>query len=337
MIMIEHCNGKLMIFYALGSDKREYAARTIRRKIHDKLPEFLREYPDVPMQTFEWPDTCPTPPSVDWKNLMEEARNRGASVPEVTWIVAGEEAAMKALHGSSGFLTKSRLSKYATKRNDPSVPGALSGLSPYFHFGHLSPQRAALEASKHRTAHKESVDSFLEEMVVRRELSDNYCFYVPNYDSLAAAYDWAKETLNVHRNDKREHLYTLEQLENAQTHDDLWNAAQKEMTVTGKMHGYIRMYWAKKILEWTESPEQAIEYGLYLNDKWELDGRDPNGYVGIMWSMAGIHDQGWSERPIFGKIRYMNYQGCKRKFDIQKYVARVNEMSRQARLSFPSK
>lgn len=321
----------------MSSDKREYAARTIRRKIHDKLPEFLREYPKVPKQTVEWPENCPSPPSVDWKKLIEEARTRGASVPEVTWIVAGEEAAMKALHGSNGFLTKTRLSKYATKRNDPSVPGALSGLSPYFHFGHLSPQRAALEASKHRAAHKDSVDSFLEEMVVRRELSDNYCFYVPNYDSLDAAYDWAKETLNVHRNDKREHLYTLEQLENAQTHDDLWNAAQKEMTATGKMHGYIRMYWAKKILEWTESPEQAIEYGLYLNDKWELDGRDPNGYVGIMWSMAGIHDQGWSERPIFGKIRYMNYQGCKRKFDIQKYVARVNELSRQARISFPSK
>lgn len=241
---------------------------------------------------------------------------------------------MKALNGPKGFLNKSRLSKYSSKRNDPTVPGALSCLSPYFHFGHLSPQRAALEASKCKSIHKESVEGFLEEMVIRRELSDNYCHYVTNYDKLDAAYDWAKETLDAHRNDKREYLYTLEELEKAKTHDKLWNAAQKEMTSLGKMHGYIRMYWAKKILEWTESPEQAIEFGIYLNDKWELDGRDPNGYVGIMWSMAGIHDQGWRERPVFGKIRYMNYQGCKRKFDIEKYVARVHEISRQSTLKF---
>ena len=318
----------------VASDKREYAARTIRKKIHDKLPEFLREFPEVPEQVVDWPSECARPSTIDWDMLIKEARTRGAAVPEVSWLTPGEDAAMKALHGPSGFLSKSRLSKYATKRNDPSVPGALSGLSPYFHFGHLSPQRAALEASKQRGSFKDSVDGFLEEMVVRRELSDNYCFYVPNYDSLDAAYDWAKDTLNAHRNDKREHLYTLEQLEKAQTHDKLWNAAQKEMTSTGKMHGYIRMYWAKKILEWTESPEQAIEFGILLNDKWELDGRDPNGYVGVMWSMAGIHDQGWSERPVFGKIRYMNYQGCKRKFDIEKYIARVESESSQSKLKF---
>ncbi|WPT10567.1 Deoxyribodipyrimidine photo-lyase [Picochlorum sp. SENEW3] len=314
------------------SDKREYAARTIRRKITDKLSEYLREYPEVPTQKLEWSGSRkPNGGAVDWNTLINHAKKKGAAVPVVTWIHPGEDAALKALMGPQGFLTKTRLSKYAAKRNDPTVPNALSGLSPYFHFGQLSPQRAALEASKLRSAHKDSVEGFLEEMVIRRELSDNYCFYTPNYDSMDAAYDWAKETLNLHRNDVREHLYTYDQLERAKTHDDLWNAAQKEMVVTGKMHGFLRMYWAKKILEWTESPEQAIDYGIRLNDKWQLDGRDPNGYVGIMWSMCGIHDQGWRERPIFGKIRYMNYQGCKRKFDIQKYVSRVNELVRKAK------
>ena len=206
------------------------------------------------------------------------------------------------------------------------MPDALSNLSPYLHFGHLAPQRAALEASKHRAAHKASVEGFLEELVVRRELADNYCHYVENYDSLDAAYDWAKQTLAVHAGDKREFLYTREQFEAAQTHDKLWNAAQKEMVATGKMHGYIRMYWAKKILEWTASPEEALQVSIWLNDKWELDGRDPNGYVGCMWSVAGIHDQGWGERAVFGKIRYMNFAGCKRKFDVDKYCARVDAL-----------
>ena len=316
----------------VASDKREYAARTIRRKITDRLPEYLREYPEVPVQKVMWPENVrqPNGSSIDWKGLIEAAKKNGSKVPVVSWLQPGEEAALKALMGPQGFLTKSRLSKYATKRNDPTVPNALSGLSPYFHFGHLSPQRAALEASKLRSTYKESVEGFLEEMVIRRELSDNYCFYTPNYDSLDAAYEWARETLDLHRNDVREHTYSYEQLERAKTHDDLWNACQKEMVVTGKMHGYLRMYWAKKILEWTESPEQAIEFGIKLNDKWQLDGRDPNGYVGIMWSMCGIHDQGWRERPIFGKIRYMNYEGCKRKFDIEKYRLRVNEMLRKS-------
>jgi len=317
----------------VASDKREYAARTIRRKITDKLPEYLREYPEVPVQKLSWPSDSKIQPnggSVDWKGLIEAAKEKGAHVPVVSWLQPGEEAGMKALLGPQGFLTNTRLSKYATKRNDPTVPNALSGLSPYFHFGHLSPQRAAIEASKLRSAHKESVEGFLEEMVIRRELSDNYCFYTPNYDSIDAAYDWAKESLNLHRNDVRDHLYTYEQLEKAKTHDNLWNACQKEMTATGKMHGYLRMYWAKKILEWTESPEQAIEFGIRLNDTWQLDGRDPNGYVGIMWSMCGIHDQGWRERPVFGKIRYMNYQGCKRKFDIEKYASRVNQLVHKA-------
>jgi deoxyribodipyrimidine photo-lyase len=315
----------------IASDKREYAARTIRPKIHAKLPEFLREYPEVPSQTLIWPENAPEPEKTDWDGLIAEATRRGAEVPEVSWCVPGEDAAMDALVGSKGFLTKARLSKYSEKRNDPGVPDALSNLSPYLHFGHLAPQRAALEAAKHKAQHKVSVDGFLEELVVRRELADNYCHYVEGYDTMAAAYDWARQTLDAHRGDKREFIYTREQFEKGQTHDKLWNAAQLEMVYTGKMHGFMRMYWAKKILEWTSSPEEAIDIGIYLNDKWELDGRDPNGYVGVMWSMVGIHDQGWAERPVFGKIRYMNYNGCKRKFDVEKYIARVAAVAQEVK------
>jgi deoxyribodipyrimidine photo-lyase len=134
----------------------------------------------------------------------------------------------------------------------------------------------------------------------------------------------------MHRQDKREYLYTLEEFETAKTHDDLWNAAQIEMTTTGKMHGYMRMYWAKKILEWTKTPEQALEFGIYLNDKYELDGRDSNGYTGLAWSIGGVHDRAWGERPIFGKVRYMNNKGCKRKFDDKKYINKYAQLDQES-------
>merc|ERR1719261_1778641 len=157
--------------------------------------------------------------------------------------------------------------------------------------------------------------SYVEEGLIRKELSDNYLYYTPDdYDSLDAAAGWARETLETHTTDKREYLYTREELEQGKTHDDLWNAAQLQVVREGGMHGFLRMYWAKKILEWTESPEVALRTAQYFNDKYALDGRDPNGYVGCMWSICGIHDQGWRERSVFGKIRYMNYAGCKRKF-----------------------
>ena len=172
-------------------------------------------------------------------------------------------------------------------------------------------------------------EAFLEELIIRRELADNFCFYSAHYDSFAGFPDWAKKTLHEHRKDKRNYLYTSDEFERAQTHDDLWNAAQMEMMKRGKMHGYMRMYWAKKILEWTESPEKALQIAIYLNNKYELDGRDPNGYAGIAWSIGGVHDRAWGERPIFGKIRYMSYQGCKSKFDVKKYIAYVQKLSNE--------
>lgn len=154
---------------------------------------------------------------------------------------------------------------------------------------------------------------------MRRELTDNFCFYNKKYDSVEGAYEWAQKTLKDHAKDKRSYLYTREQLEKAKTHDKLWNAAQYQMVAEGKMHGFLRMYWAKKILEWTSSPQEALCIALYLNDRYELDGQDPNGFVGCMWSICGIHDQGWAERPVFGKIRYMNYKGCLRKFNVAQF------------------
>jgi deoxyribodipyrimidine photo-lyase len=162
--------------------------------------------------------------------------------------------------------------------------------------------------------------AFLEELIVRRELSDNFCYYNQNYDNLQSFPAWARSTLEEHARDRREYLYTPEELERAHTHDDLWNAAQLEMVRRGKMHGYMRMYWAKKILEWSPSPAEALHAAIYLNDRYELDGRDPNGYVGAAWSIGGVHDRAWKERAIYGKVRYMSYNGAKRKFDVQAYI-----------------
>jgi deoxyribodipyrimidine photo-lyase len=219
-------------------------------------------------------------------------------------------------------------------RNNP-TRDAQSNLSPYLHFGQISAQRVALEVLKYLSLPpfaREGTEggishaAFLEELIIRRELSDNFCFYNRDYDNFEGFPDWAKKTLNKHRKDRRDYIYTVKQFEHAKTHDDLWNAAQMEMAKRGKMHGYMRMYWAKKILEWTESPEKAMEVAIYLNDQYELDGRDPNGYAGIAWSIGGVHDRAWNERPIFGKIRYMSYNGCKAKFDIKQYINLVQSI-----------
>lgn len=238
------------------------------------------------------------------------------------WIKSGEDEA----HLVMKYFLENKLFLYDKKRNDPTKDGQ-SNLSPYLHFGQISAQRIVLEVMK-TNADEQSKNTFLEELIVRKELSDNYCFYNMNYDNFNGLPEWAKKTLNKHRDDRRKYIYTLEQFENAKTHDDLWNAAQMEMVKKGKMHGYMRMYWAKKILEWSESPEQAFKIAIYLNDKYELDGRDPNGYTGIAWSLGGLHDRAWNERPIFGKVRYMNYNGCKSKFDVIKYIQYVKYLTK---------
>ena len=157
-------------------------------------------------------------------------------------------------------------------------------------------------------------------MIVRKELADNFCEFENNYDQFEGFHTWAQKTLNDHRNDEREYIYSPDRFEAADPHDLLWNAAQKQMKFKGKMHGYMRMYWAKKILEWSPYPELALQTANYLNDKYELDARDPNGYTGIAWSLGGVHDRPWFERSIYGKIRYMNYNGCRLKFEVKKYI-----------------
>ena len=211
----------------------------------------------------------------------------------------------------------------------------LSHLSPYLHYGHISPHRCALEASKCQgtsEAHKNSFESFFEEIVIRRELSDNYCYYNSKYDSWDGLPPWSKKTLIDHAVDTRLHTYTFSQLEKAKTHDVLWNTCQNEMVHSGKMHGYVRMYWCKKILEWSVTPQEALANAMRLNDKYFLDGRDPNGYVGCGWAIGGVHDRAFAEREIFGKVRYMSFEGCKRKFSIPKYAARIKKLVGKAHL-----
>lgn len=299
-----------------ASPKLEFGAYTIRPKIHRLLPEFLTHFPKLKTHPHR---LAMKQPSVDWKKVIAKLEV-DLSVPEVSWCKPGEKAAHNAFNN---FITK-RYKKYSSDRNDPTKE-AQSEMSPYIHFGQISAQRMAWEVSQMPTS--ESKESFLEELVVRRELADNFCLYNDHYDSFDGFPEWAKKTLNQHKHDKREYIYSYKQLEQGKTHDPLWNAAQMEMVHHGKMHNYMRMYWAKKILEWTPDPETALKYAIKLNDTFELDGRDPNGYVGCAWSIGGVHDRAWGEREIFGKIRYMSYNGAKGKFDIQGYIQKVEALS----------
>ena len=299
-------DGHNVIPARIVSTKQEYAARTIRPKIHKMSEEFLEGFPALqPVQSqshvFD---------PVDWTTVKRDVDIEDGGT--VVSLASGPEAANEAL---SDFL-HNRLYGYARKRNDPNEEGT-SRLSAYFHFGQLAPQRAALAVAS--SGKGEDQEVYLEELIVRRELSDNFCLHNPHYDSLQGAAPWALKTLNEHRNDPRDFTYTYEQFERADTHSALWNAAQNQLLKTGFMHGYLRMFWAKKILEWSNSPEEAHSIALRLNDRYQMDGRDPNGYVGVLWSIGGLHDRAWKTRPVYGSIRYMNERGCRRKFDVDSF------------------
>ncbi len=299
-----------------ASDKEEYAARTIRPKIKEKLDHFLspikrRKVKNSSLELdFE---------SINLEYIEDIISNLDLnhSVNPSNVYTGGLQEAKKAL---DQFI-ENKLSGYPDHSNDPSK-NYLSNLSPYLHFGQISPLYIALKISK---KDKPGTEEYLEQLIIRRELAINFVNYNSNYDSFQCLHDWAKETLLEHKEDDREYIYSLEEFENAKTHDPYWNAAQKEMVKTGKMHGYMRMYWGKKILEWADSPEKAYEITLSLNNKYELDGRDPNGYTGVAWCF-GKHDHGWKERPIYGKVRYMSSSGLERKFDIDKYVKKVEDL-----------
>lgn len=213
---------------------------------------------------------------------------------------------------------QNKLNFYSEDKNDPNKD-ATSNLSPYLHFGFISSQRIAVEVIK-SSATRENKEAYLEELIVRKELADNFCLYNSNYKTLKGAPDWAKESLNAHKNDIRTYIYNLNEFECAKTHDQLWNVIQQNLLKTGKIHGYLRMYWAKKILEWAKTPEEAIKIAIYLNDEYALDGNDPNGYVGILWSIGGLHDRAFTNRIVTGKIRYMSLNGCKNKFNVKNYI-----------------
>jgi len=290
------------------SPKAEFSAMHLRNRINRQLHEFLTDFPELQPANRENLHH-------GWKNVNRIGVRdiaQGGSVP-------GYKSGAAAARGHLERFLRTGIESYDTSGNNPNMNGQ-SGLSPYLHFGQISAQRVALEVMKRGEARR-AREAFLEQLIVRRELADNFCHYNPHYDSTEGFHPWAKATLDAHRGDQRQFLYDFPRFRDAETHDRLWNAAQRQLVLEGKMHGFMRMYWAKKILEWTTSPEEAMETAIALNDSFSLDGRDPNGYAGIAWSIGGVHDRAWGERPVFGKIRYMNYQGCSRKFDVPRYIS----------------
>ena len=303
--------------------RHQYMLHIMRPKLNAELPKYL-----VPLTSTRAKKSWARPRSFEHFNVKEDVthgwKNFDRSVNPVDSFTGGTHAALKRL---KHFVTH-QLADYDEQRNHPEVDGT-SQMSPYLHFGHISPLTIALAvdtAVKDGHASQEARDSYINELIGWRELSVNFVKYVPNYDSIECAPEWAQKTLREHARDKRDPVYTLEQLEKAQTYDELWNAAQVQMVKTGWMHNYLRMYWAKKILEWSPNPAKAWEYAVILNDKYQLDGSDPNGYNGIAWAIGGVHDRPWFDRPIFGTIRYMSGASTGKKFDSKRYIRQVEEL-----------
>lgn len=295
----------------VASVKAEYSAATFRPKLQKNLGEYLKAVEPI-----------------FYTQGFVEHKERGqccndikldrvdSSVQPVQGFVGGTDEAKKRL---TQFIT-SKLDQYPVLRNDPNAD-MVSHLSPYLHFGQISSLYIALEIQQSGSV---GVDAFLDELLVRRELAVNFVYYTKEYDAFSCLPVWAKKSLDEHKNDIRQYVYSVDEFERSLTHDPYWNAAQKQMRWEGKIHGYMRMYWGKKILEWSKTAQQAFETALYLNNKYELDGRDANGYAGVAWCF-GLHDRPWGKRAVFGNVRYMNENGLKRKFDSDAYAKRYRE------------
>jgi deoxyribodipyrimidine photo-lyase len=301
-----------------ASPKEEYAAATLRPKIYRLLEGFLTPLRETSLRVKS------VEPAIDSWDIGDTAAalarlELDRTIGRVPSIRGGAAEAEKKLRA----FVKNRLAAYAEERNDPALD-ALSGLSPYLHFGQISPLTVALAVKK---GPRYGQAAFLEELIVRRELSFNFVRYNRAYDRFAGLPAWCRQTLLERAGDPRPYLYSRTEFEKAATHDPYWNAAQKEMVLTGKMHGYMRMYWGKKILEWSASPRQAFRTALALNNAYELDGRDANAFAGVAWCF-GKHDRPWARRPVFGTIRYMNAAGLRRKFDADAYVRKVGALAR---------
>lgn len=314
MVQVE---SEVMVPVDETSMKEEYSAATIRRKIERLLPEYALPlsprkpiYSSLHLPSFE--DAFP----FDDLDEILHALKVNPEVPAVDQYFKGGITEAR-LHLEE--FIKNRLPDYMEKKNDPSQD-KVSNLSPYLHFGQISPLEIYLALLDH---HSESKRVFLDELIIRRELAVNFVERNEYYDSYKSIGSFAKTTLEKHKDDERPFLYTLEELEKGQTHDPYWNSAQLEMVHTGKMNGYMRMYWGKKIIEWTKTPEEAYDRSVYLNNKYNLDGRDPNGFAGIAWCF-GKHDRPWKERAVFGVVRYMNAKGLERKFAIKSYVEKID-------------
>jgi len=300
-----------------ASPKEEYSAATLRRKLLKVVPGYLKPIPECwPHHRFD----KTRPESIDMSVLDHLLAQLPAAkkIPEAVWFAGGRSEGLKRL---KQFVAQN-LTRYAAERNDPGR-NVQSNLSPYLHFGQISALECALAVAP---IPEPATAAFLEELIVRRELAVNYVWYNRDYDRWQGIPTWAQNTLLQHAVDYRSYEYTQEELEQAQTHDPYWNAAQTEMIYTGKMHGYLRMYWGKKILEWSRDPEAAFQTMIYLNNKYELDGRDPSSYAGVAWCL-GKHDRPWPERPIYGTVRSMTARGLERKFDIQTYTERIMQQA----------
>jgi deoxyribodipyrimidine photo-lyase len=309
-------------------EKAQYAAYVARPRLYKLLPQFLVAY-ETPHAKHEWKrpqgflaDSLTEDMTVGWEHLDRSVK------PVAEWV-GGTHAGLKRLK----HFVATGLAEYDTARNKPEKDGS-SKMSPYLHYGHVGPQTimlAVMEAAKGKPAMAKTEESFKNELIVWRELAVNFVKYQNDtYDSHECAENWARQSIAEHAKDEREHLYTLRQLESAETYDELWNAAQIQMVETGWMHNVMRMYWAKKILEWTPDSATAVKYAIHLNDKYLLDGRDPNGYSGVAWSMVGKFDRPWFDRPIFGKIRYMSGGSTGKKFDSGRYMRQMQALRDKA-------
>ena len=304
-------------------EKAQFSAGVARPRLYRALPEFLHPY-ENPHAAKPWRmprtlhrDSVREDITHGWKDFDRTV------LPVEAWQ-GGHAAALKRLRKFVAMLAD-----YDRDRNHPELDGT-SALSPYLHFGHISPLTIALavdNAAKKSPHLREARDSYFNELIAWRELAVNFVRYQPEYDNPACADNWARQTITEHDRDERETLYTLKQLETAHTGDDLWNAAQLQMLHHGWMHNYMRMYWAKKIVEWTPNARIAMKVAIYLNDKYFLDGRDPNGYAGIAWAVLGKFDRAWGERPIFGKRRFMSGASTGKKFDSKLYIAQMNALA----------
>jgi deoxyribodipyrimidine photo-lyase len=312
--------------------KREYAAYTIRPKIQKLLPQYLQPY-SMPQLIKSWSGPVPAAElhlevtAAEIPELVASCEIDHSIAPSLSYRGGPQAAAQHLQH----FVSRN-LKRYAEGRNEPSEH-ATSNMSPYLHFGHISSLELALTVREAAIQQGGSADEYLEELIVRRELAFNYARWVERADTMCNLPEWAKKTLREHSCDPRQPSYTREQFERAATHDNLWNACQKEMRLRGKIHGYYRMYWGKKIIEWSPTCQHALEAMVYLHDRYALDGRDPNTYTNILWCF-GLHDRPWTERPVFGQIRWMSLDGMKRKTDVDAYLKEIEFLERTGKDPF---